>query len=173
MRTTNQSIVRRILATAGAVAITAATVVGCSNSTDTAAESTAGATTAAAQATSLHAANSNDPAVKEITDAFVTFFDGNTPADKKITLVENGSTFATAITQQASSPMAAGSTAAVADVKLDDTTNATVTYSILINGSPALPNQNGKAVNIDGQWKVAAATYCGLLKIQGAAPAGC
>lgn len=170
----NQLIIRRILATAGAVAITAATVIGCSNSTDNSAESTAAATTAAAaQATSSQATNSSDPAIKEITDAFVTFFDGNTPADKKITLVENGSTFAAAITQQASSPMAAGSTATVADVKLDDTANATVTYSILINGSPALPNQNGKAVNIDGQWKVAAVTYCGLLKIQGGAPAGC
>ncbi|WP_433761321.1 hypothetical protein [Nocardia sp. CA-135398] len=165
--------VRRVLATAGAMAVVSATVIGCSSSNDDSASSTTTATSAAAaQATSARA-DSNDPAVKEITDAFVAFFDGKTPADTKADLVENGSTFAPTLAAQASSPMAAGSTATVSNVKLDDSTHASVTYTVLINGNPALPNQAGKAITVDGKWKVAAATYCGLLKLQGGAPASC
>ncbi|WP_433632044.1 hypothetical protein [Nocardia sp. CA-120079] len=165
--------VRRVLATAGAMAVVSATVIGCSSSNDDSASATTTATSAAsAQATSVQA-DSNDPAVKEITDAFVAFFDGKTPADTKAVLVENGSTFAPVLAAQASSPMAAGSTATVSNVKLDDSTHASVTYTVLINGNPALPNQAGKAISVDGKWKVAAATYCGLLKLQGGAPASC
>ncbi|MEV4235415.1 MULTISPECIES: hypothetical protein [unclassified Nocardia] len=165
--------VRRVLATAGAMAVVSATVIGCSSSNDDSASTTTTATSAAAaQATSAQA-DSNDPAVKEITDVFVAFFDGKTPADTKAGLVENGSTFAPTLAAQASSPMAAGSTATVSNVKLDDSTHASVTYTVLINGNPALPNQAGKAISVDGKWKVAAATFCGLLKLQGGAPASC
>ncbi|WP_433710384.1 hypothetical protein ACQP2U_29100 [Nocardia sp. CA-084685] len=165
--------VRRVLATAGAMAVVSATVIGCSSSNDDSASTTTTATSApAAQATSAQA-DSNDPAVKEITDVFVAFFDGKTPADTKAGLVENGSTFAATLAAQASSPMAAGSTATVSTVKLDDSTHASVTYTVLINGNPALPNQAGKAISVDGKWKVAAATFCGLLKLQGGAPASC
>ncbi|WP_063039252.1 hypothetical protein [Nocardia pseudovaccinii] len=166
--------VRRVLATAGAMAVVSATVIGCSSSNDDSASTTTTATSAAAAVQSTAAqADSNDPAVKEITDAFVAFFDGKTPADTKAGLVENGSTFAPTLAAQASSPMAAGSTATVSSVKLDDSAHASVTYTVLINGNPALPNQAGKAISVDGKWKVAAATYCGLLKLQGGAPASC
>lgn len=169
----NHLIARRVLAAVGAMAMLSATVIGCSSSSDDSSSSTTTATHASAAAVTSAQADSNDPAVKEITDAFVAFFDGKTPADTKAGLVENGSTFAPTLAAQASSPMAAGSTATVSNVKLDDSTHASVTYTVLINGSPALPNQAGKAISVDGKWKVAAATYCGLLKLQGGAPASC
>lgn len=171
--TMNHLIVRRVLAAAGALTMVSATVIGCSSSSDNSAEATTTATHASAAPAVSAQADANDPAVKEITAAFVAFFDGKTPADTKAGLVENGWTFAPTLAQQANSPMAAGSTATVSTVKLDDTTHATVTYTILINGNPAMPNQPGKAISVDGQWKVAAATYCGLLKLQGGAPASC
>ncbi|MET9491256.1 hypothetical protein [Nocardia sp. NPDC006630] len=111
--------------------------------------------------------------MKEITDAFVNFFDARTPAETKVGLLENGSALSPAIVQQSGSSMASGSAATVSSVSLDDATHASVVYTILMNGAPALPNQSGKAISIDGHWKVAVATYCSLLKMQGPVPAAC
>ncbi|WP_216899982.1 hypothetical protein [Nocardia alni] len=166
----NRLIAPRIMLAAAVIA--AVPLSGCSSSTHSSAPVTT-TTTAAPAAPTAAATNSNDSAVKEITHAFVAFFDGKTPPDQKVGLLENGSTFAPAIAAQAKSPMGAASTASVSAVKVADPAHAAVTYSILMNGSPALPNQNGAAVDVGGQWKVAAATYCGLLKMQGGAPAGC
>ena len=38
---------------------------------------------------------------------------------------------------------------------------------LLLNGTPALPDQTGQAVKVDGTWRVATATFCALLSIQG------
>ncbi len=167
----NRSIARRALVVIAALA--SVPLAGCSSSTHSSAANTTTAAPAPAAPTSAVALDTSNPAVKQISAAFVSFFDGKTPADQKIALVENGSTFAPAIAAQAKSPMAAGSAATVSAVTLTDPAHAAVTYSILVNGSPALPNQNGAAVDVGGQWKVAAATYCGLLKLQGGAPAQC
>ena len=43
---------------------------------------------------------------------------------------------------------------------------ATVNYSILIGGSPALANQSGVAVYQGGTWKVGLASFCGLLTLE-------
>jgi hypothetical protein len=45
-------------------------------------------------------------------------------------------------------------------------TQAKVTYSILIGGSPALSNQTGTAVLQGGTWKVGLASFCGLLALE-------
>jgi hypothetical protein len=46
-------------------------------------------------------------------------------------------------------------------------------FTLLLDGKPALPNQTGYAVREDGKWKVAGATFCGLLAAQGAPPPVC
>jgi hypothetical protein len=43
---------------------------------------------------------------------------------------------------------------------------ATVTYSILLDGQPELTNQSGVAVDQDGTWKVGVASFCGLLSLE-------
>lgn len=60
-------------------------------------------------------------------------------------------------------------------VTLTSATQATVGYTILISGAPVLPGQKGTAVLQGGTWKVATASFCGLLMLQsgGKPVAGC
>ena len=50
---------------------------------------------------------------------------------------------------------------------------ATVTYTILIGGTPELPHETGQAILSDGRWMVSTQTFCGLLALEGGAPAIC
>jgi hypothetical protein len=118
-------------------------------------------------------ASSADPATQAITTTYTTFFDPKTPAAARIGLLEHGGQFAQAIAAQANNPMAGNTSATVSSVQVTDPAHATVTYSIMMNGNPALPNQSGKAVLEAGQWKVAASTFCALLAMQAGAPAFC
>ncbi len=106
-------------------------------------------------------------------DAFVAFFSGSTPGDQKVMLVQNGQEFADVINAQAASPLAQGTTATVTKVDLDAPGHATVVYTVSANGQPVLADQMGEAVNVDGQWKVAQATFCDLLTLQGNPPPVC
>ena len=73
----------------------------------------------------------------------------------------------------AASPLAKSAKATVSNVEVTSPDKATVTYSVSIGGQPALTNQTGTAVLVDGQWKVGDASFCQLLSLQGAAPALC
>jgi hypothetical protein len=75
----------------------------------------------------------------------------------------------------AGSSLAQGASASVQSVTLTSPTQATVHYSILVGGAPALPNQKGTAVYENGTWKVGLGSFCSLLTLQnnGKAPAGC
>jgi hypothetical protein len=50
---------------------------------------------------------------------------------------------------------------------------AEVTYTIAVNGTPALPNATGYATKQGGKWLVAKATFCALEALEGSPPAGC
>ena len=55
---------------------------------------------------------------------------------------------------------------------------ATVTYDILVSGTPELKNQTGTAVLQGGTWKVGVTSFCGLLTLENAGktsglPAAC
>jgi len=41
-----------------------------------------------------------------------------------------------------------------------------VKYDILLNGTPALTNQTGTAVQENGTWKVGVTSFCGLLTLE-------
>ncbi|NKY49077.1 hypothetical protein [Nocardia vermiculata] len=114
-----------------------------------------------------------DPAAQQVTVNFERFFDGATPADQKIDLLEDGPAFAETINAQADSPMAKSATAKVTDISDLGREHANVTFDVLFNGQPALSGQQGAAVLIDGTWKVASETFCALLTLQGAAPPVC
>jgi hypothetical protein len=76
---------------------------------------------------------------------------------------------------QASSAQSQSAGASVQKVTLTSATQATVTYTILISGTPMLAGQKGTAVLENGTWKVSLASFCGLLALQngGKAVAGC
>lgn len=163
------------------VVLIATVIAGCSSSNTTTNQTTAPAvatTSAPAHATGSAAPASGAPeadaaTTAAVTDAFVKFFDSTTPPDQKIALVENGQAFAPTINAQAGSPMAQGTTATVSHVALTAPDRAAVTYTILLNGSPALQDQAGWAVKADETWKVSQETFCALLTLQGNPPPVC
>jgi len=173
---------RRItLAPALGLAI-ALTVVACSSSSSTSASSGSSSSAASSPVSSSAPASSsssrapsNSGAVAQITANWEAFFNGKTPAAKKISLLQNGQLFASIITAQAGSGLASSAGAKVTKVVLDSSTKATVTYDITLNGSTALANQTGTAVYQGGIWKVGDVSFCQLLKLEngGTAPSVC
>ncbi|MEU4413104.1 hypothetical protein [Nocardia salmonicida] len=159
----------KAMACCGLVAIAVATVTGCGSDD----ESSTSSSTTSAVATSATTAATDPAAVKSITDAYVLFFDGKAPADKKVAVVEKGAAFTPLLQAQAANPQAQSTSVTVGGVKLIDANNADVTYSLLMGGNPVLPDQTGQAVREGGQWKVAAATYCALMAIQGGTSPAC
>lgn len=111
------------------------------------------------------------PAVtKEITDAYTTFFNGKTPAADRTALIENPDGFSQVLVGMASDTRAQGTGVTVKGVTLTDDTNADVSYDLLLNGTPVMPDQTGQAIKVDGKWKVASSTFCALLSIRAPAP---
>ena len=106
---------------------------------------------------------------------WVAFFNPKTPVAKRVSLLQNGSTFASIIQAQASSPLASSATSSVNAVTVESATQAKVTYSILVGGTAALKNQPGVAVKQGGVWKVGDQSFCALLTLEnnGKAPTAC
>ena len=125
-----------------------------------------GSKSSAATPTPTPSATANASVASQITSDWQTFFNGVTPATRKIALLQNGQQFATVITAQAASPLAKASSARVTAVKVTSPTTATVTYSIVENGQVALPGQKGQAVLEGGVWKVSAPSFQALLKLE-------
>jgi hypothetical protein len=154
---------RRALPAAIGVAAWLGAACGGGSSPTGATTPTAPITTAGATAgTSLSGAD-----LEQIRSNWITFFDGSKPADDKIPLLENGHVFAAVLRLQAQGPLAQGSTATVLDISFLAPGRAKVSYSILVDAKPALPNQVGLAVLEDGTWKVADASFCALLTLEG------
>jgi hypothetical protein len=111
--------------------------------------------------------------VAQITANWEKFFNSSTPNSERVTLLQNGSAFAGAITGLASLVSNLG--AKVTNVTLTSATTATVTYDLTSGGSNLLNNQTGTAVLQDGVWKVGDASLCGLIKLVpgGAVPSAC
>jgi hypothetical protein len=105
-------------------------------------------------------------AEQAITANWTAFFDPKTSAAQKTSLVQNGSQFASVLAAQASNPQGAAASAKVTKVTQVSTSQAEVTYDILLSGTPVLSNQKGEAVYQDGTWKVGDASFCGLLTLE-------
>jgi hypothetical protein len=174
----SQLVARRIIL-APALALTlAAAVAACSSSSSPPSSSSTGATSApasSAPASSTPASSSSSDAVAEITANWQKFFDSSTPVGQKVTLLQNGDTFATAISSLSKLPLTNGLGAKVTNVTVNSATSATVTYNLVAAGTPLLSDQTGKAVYQDGTWKVGDASLCALLKLVpgGTVPAAC
>jgi len=115
----------------------------------------------------------NSTAVTQITTNWEKFFNSSTPNSERVTLLQNGTAFAGAISGLASLVSNLG--AKVTNVTLTSATMATVTYDLTSGGSSLLNNQTGTAVLQNGVWKVGDASLCGLLKLVpgGTVPSAC
>ena len=170
-------VARRILMPAVGLALAAA-LAGCSSSSSSSATTSASntpteASTPVGPATPVPATSSSASAVAEITANWEKFFNSSTPTAQRVALLQNGSTFATAISGLSGLVSKLG--AKVTNVTLNSATTATVTYNLTAGGSSLLTGQTGKAVLENGVWKVGDASLCGLLKLVpgGTVPSAC
>lgn len=151
----------------------ALTVAACSSGSTTSASTPASSAPAASSPAASSAAPSSPSAAAgnaktEITANWEAFFNGQTSAAKKISLLQNGEKFATIIKAQAGSGLASSAGAKVTAVVVNSATSATVSYDITLSGATALPNQTGTAVYENGTWKVGDVSFCQLLKLENA-----
>jgi hypothetical protein len=112
---------------------------------------------------------SGPAAVAAITANWKTVFDGKAPIPSRLALAQDGPQVAAFVEAQAKTSLgaaAAGSTATISSVTITSPARATVHYEVLLLGTPLLKNQVGAAVYLDGVWKVAIASFCGLAYLE-------
>jgi hypothetical protein len=68
-------------------------------------------------------------------------------------------------TDPTTGPQLAGTSITVTSVTMQPDGTAEVKYTLNLNGTPALMDQLGKAVMVNGQWKVAGSTFCDLASL--------
>src|SRR3984885_7645212 len=162
-------VARRVLQQILLVAALAAGLAACSSSSNSsssgASSSPSSAPSSSAPASSASPASSSGPA-SAIAANWAAFFNAKTPVAKRVSLLQDGQTFQSIIKSQAGSGLAASATAKVTKGTVVSSTQAKVTYSILIGGQSALAKQAGVAVLQDGTWKVGLASFCGLLALE-------
>jgi hypothetical protein len=124
---------------------------------------------ATASATAAAEPTSGLAAVAAITANWKTVFNGKASIPNRLALVQDGPQVAAFVEAQAKTSFgqaAAGSTATIKSVTVTSPTQATVHYEVLLLGTPLLKNQVGTAVYLDGVWKVAIASFCGLAYLE-------
>jgi hypothetical protein len=159
---------------------------GCSSSGGNLTSSSAPATTTSPATSSAPASSSPannapptggapaDAATKTaVTHAFSVFFDTKTSLTASMAVLQHGEKFRQALIAQGKNPAAKGINAKVTAVQLPSAHVAYVTYNLMSGSSPLLSGTHGYAVKDGGKWKVAAATFCGLLQLQNTAPPAC
>jgi hypothetical protein len=111
---------------------------------------------------------SGPAAVAAVKATWTTFFNGAVPIPKRLTLLQDSSQFVSFVHAQEKTSIGAlvlQATAKVASVKLGPARQATVIFTVLLNGSPLAKNLTGMAVYQDGTWKIAASSFCSLLRL--------
>ncbi len=138
------------------------------SSTTSSTPTTAPSSAAAAPSASSSSTSASTAAeAKTIAANWTAFFNPKTAVAQRVSLLQDGQQFAAVISAQAAAGGLAGeATAKVTKVKVISPQQAAVTYSILLDGQPALSNQPGTAVYQDGTWKVGLASFCGLLSLE-------
>jgi len=138
----------------------------CSSSTSSSTPPASSSSSPAASPSASSGSSATSADEKEITTNWEAFFNAKTPVTKRVSLLQDGSAFSSIIKSQAGSGLAAEATAQVTKVTMITSSEAQVTYDILVSGTPELKNQNGTAVLQDGTWKVGVASFCGLLTLE-------
>jgi len=120
-------------------------------------------------ATTAAEPTSGPAAVAAIRANWETVFNGKAPIPRRLALVQDGPQVAAFVEAQAATSFgaaAAGSTATISSVTISSPSQATVDYEVLLLGTPLLKNQVGTAVYLNGIWKVAIASFCGLTYLE-------
>ena len=152
---------------AGLVAVAALTVVvsACSSSGSNPAPSTP-AGSGAAGGPPVNAATQ-----KAVVKSFTIFFNSDSSTAQSQAVLQNGAAFHKTLVEQGKTSYAKKTSVKVTSVSKVSKKVVDVKFTIT-SGSIKFPYK-GNAVREGGKWKVAAKTLCGLLKVEGDAPAAC
>jgi hypothetical protein len=165
---------RMFIAPALGLALVAA-ITACSSNSSSSSSSVPATTSSSAPAASSSPSGGSSAAAATIKSNWEAFFSSATPAAKRISLLQNGQAFESALEALAKSPLASAASAKVVSVQMTSPTQATVKYDIQAGGVTVLSGQTGTAVLENGTWKVADSSFCGLLALEnnGKAPSVC
>jgi hypothetical protein len=124
--------------------------------------------TTAVETTAVETTVAADPTAA-ITAAYLAFFDGtNTDTASKLELLESPEALADLFTRAFGDPAFASLVASVQGDVLSVTptsdTTADVDYRLLLDGAPATEGTFfGRAVLVDGEWRIADSTFCNVV----------
>ena len=107
-----------------------------------------------------------------VTSAYKHFFSGTAAPAVSQQALQHGEAFKAVLEEQAKGQYSKDSGVQVGAVTMTGQV-ANVTFTITSKGAPLLANIKGFAVQEGGTWKVAAVTFCMLLKLQGNPPSVC
>ncbi|WP_030254637.1 MULTISPECIES: hypothetical protein [Streptomyces] len=160
-----------VLTLAGSVAACSSSKSGSSASSPASASASASAGTSGSASASATGTAPADPAAAkaEITTNWEKFFDPNTPIPDKAKLLQGGDALLPVLQGFSQDPRVGQVQAKVGDVAFTDASDATVTYSLSLQGTVVEPSASGQAVLENGTWKVSRSTLCGLLTQAGGA----
>ena len=164
-RTNGMKTAFRIIAVLLAVVLTAVFTTGCSSSKKkTSTPSTTASSSSPAQA------GGDEAAIRAV---YTTLVNPGGTIDQKLALLQDGAEFRSAVEALAALPQAKEVSVQVTKVVVNSANLATVTYSVLLSGSPILTNLTGHAIRDNGTWKLAGETFCGLLAANQQTPPVC
>ncbi|MFI9829881.1 hypothetical protein ACIHIX_19570 [Streptomyces sp. NPDC051913] len=128
-------------------------------------------TTSAPASPSVSGPADEAAAEKEVKENWQKFFDPKTSTKEKQAVLENGDKMGPVLAAFSGDDRGGQVKAEVTEVEFTAPTDATVTYTLLLNGATALPDASGTAVEQDGTWKVSVTTLCALVQLSGNATA--
>jgi hypothetical protein len=132
--------------------------------------STATSTPSATPASSPSTTALSTPTQKKIAANWTDFFNPKESIATRVGLLQDGPALEATITTMSKSATASQTAAKVVDVTVLSSTQAKVTYDILLAGKPVLTNQSGTAVLEGGTWKVGTASFCAIASLSGTKP---
>jgi hypothetical protein len=157
---------------AGAVLALAALTVaatGCSSSGGQPAASSSAAAPSTCKAST--GAKSHGPTRQAVLKAFRVFFNSDTKVCQAQAVLQHGAVFHQTLIDQGKTAYAKSTSAKVTSVGKTSANVVAVKFTIT-SGSIHFP-YHGYAVRENGTWKISAKTLCGLLTVEGDAPAAC
>ena len=159
-------IARRVVQQILLVCALAAGIAACSSSGNSSSSGASSSPSSAPSSSAPASPVSASGTAATIKTNWEAFFNPKTPVAKRVSLLQDGQTFATVIRAQAGSGLASSASAKVTKVTVVSPSQAKVTYAILVGGQPVLSGRTGVAVKQAGTWKVGVASFCGLLTVE-------
>jgi hypothetical protein len=166
-------------AAAAAAAVLAVTLAACGGGGGEGASPSPSRTTSTAPATPgpsrSPSATATTHAEQQVKENWEKFFSPNTPLSQKAALLENGNRLQPLLQAFSGDPRVGQVQATVKSVEITSPTEATVTYTLSLKGTPVLPNATGTSVLQDDVWKVSVRSLCSLVGLDTSATAvpGC